>query len=301
MTQDSARQDAPSTKQHSPQEQRRAFLTRALAAAGGAAAVLGGPSALATVPKREQAGGFLAGNQAERMLAELRLALHKPVEQRRWTMAIDLEKCIGCRACTVSCEAENNLPPGVVYRPVIEQEIGTYPNVRRVSTPRPCMHCDEPPCLPVCPADATHKRPDGIVDVDYDKCIGCARCIEACPYEARCADDGDFFGEETPEVMGYETRPNFEYGERWKRKPGDYDTPPIGTARKCHYCLHRIENGMLPACVTTCLGGAMYFGDGNDKTSLVQEAIRSRRATRLHAEYGTKPTTVYLMTEASLQ
>jgi len=301
MNQDSAGQEAPPTGQQSLQEQRREFLTKALVAAGGAAAVLGGPTAVASVIARERSPDLLADNQAERMLAELRLAMRKPVEQRRWSMAIDLDKCIGCRACTVSCAAENNLPPGVVYRPVIEEEIGTYPNVRIRSTPRPCMHCDEPPCVPVCPADATHKRPDGIVDIHYDKCIGCARCIDACPYEARSADDGDFFGEGTPEVTRYETRPNFEYGERWKRKPGDYDTPPIGTARKCHYCLHRIENGMLPACVTTCLGGAMYFGDANDKSSLVHEIIRSRRATRLHAEYGTKPTTVYLMTEVPTQ
>jgi molybdopterin-containing oxidoreductase family iron-sulfur binding subunit len=301
MIQGSASEGAPSERQQTLQEQRREFLTKALAAAGGAAAVLGGPSVVASVIAREQSPDLLADNQAERMLADLRHAMRKPVEQRRWSMAIDLDKCIGCRACTVSCAAENNLPPGVVYRPVIEEEIGTYPNVRIRSTPRPCMHCDEPPCVPVCPADATHKRPDGIVDIHYDKCIGCARCIEACPYEARCADDGDFFGEETPEVTGYERRPNFEYGERWKRTPGDYDTPPIGKARKCHYCLHRIENGMLPACVTTCLGGAMYFGDANDKSSLVHEVIRSRRATRLHAEYGTKPTTVYLMTEVPIQ
>lgn len=249
------------------------------------------------LPTRRQATvGALAadGNPLERMRAELVRALDKPVEQRHWVMVIDLQKCIGCRACTVSCVAENNLPPGVVYRPVVEEELGEFPHVRKRFTPRPCMQCADPPCTDVCPVGATYARPDGIVAVDYETCIGCRYCLAACPYNARTADFGDFYGQDTPEVMAYETRPRFEYGKEWKREPGHHDSP-VGNAHKCHFCLHRIENAMLPACVTTCLGGATYFGDYNDPRSLVHELVGSTRATRLKEELGTDPMTYYLV------
>ena len=127
-----------------------------------------------------------------RMQEDLKRALKKPVEQRRWVMLLDLRKCVGCSACTIACIAENKLPPGVVYRPVLEEEIGTYPNVTRRFVPRPCMQCDNPPCVNVCPVNATYKRPDGIVAINYDDCIGCRYCITACPYSARTFDSGRF-------------------------------------------------------------------------------------------------------------
>ncbi|MDP6037543.1 MAG: 4Fe-4S dicluster domain-containing protein, partial [Candidatus Latescibacteria bacterium] len=238
---------------------RRNFMKEAMAALGGAAAFLAAlPGQAASISRSDVADvlsnpdAFPDGNALERMRTELKGALQKPVDQRKWVMVIDLKKCVGCKACTVSCVAENNLPPGVVYRPVTEEEVGTFPNVRRKFVPRPCMHCDESPCTPVCPVGATYKRPDGIVVIDYDECIGCRYCISACPYNARTADFGGFYGEGTPEVMDYETRPNFEYGKEWAREPGKHDSP-VGNAHKCHFCLHRIENNMLPACVTTCL------------------------------------------------
>jgi Fe-S-cluster-containing dehydrogenase component len=209
-------------------------------------------------------------------------------------MVIDLQKCTGCKSCTVSCVAENNLPPGVVYRPVIEEEIGEFPDVRKRFTPRPCMHCEHPPCTPVCPVSATYKRPDGIVAIDYDVCIGCRYCIAACPYNARTADFGDYYNQDTPEIMDYETRPNFEYGKEWRREPGR-GASPVGNARKCHFCLHRIENGLLPACVTTCLGAATYFGDYNDDKSLVHSLVGSTRVMRLKEELGTEPKVYYLV------
>ncbi|MBI5829685.1 MAG: (4Fe-4S)-binding protein, partial [Chloroflexi bacterium] len=85
------------------------------------------------------------------MQADLQRALAKPVDQRRWVMVIDLRKCVACQACTIACIAENKLPPGVVYRPVLDEEIGAYPNVTRKFLPKPCMQCDNPPCVPVCP------------------------------------------------------------------------------------------------------------------------------------------------------
>ena len=125
-----------------------------------------------------------------RMQRELVRAMNKPVEKRRWGMVIDTRKCVGCHSCNVGCVMENKLPPGVVYRPVIDMETGTYPNVGRKFLPRPCMQCDNPPCVPVCPVKATWKRPDGVIEIDYTLCIGCRYCITACPYQARTFDFG---------------------------------------------------------------------------------------------------------------
>lgn len=227
-----------------------------------------------------------------RMQADLRRALEKPVAERRWVMAIDLRKCMGCHSCTIACIAENKLPPGVVYRPVFDEEIGTYPHVSRVFTPRPCMQCDSPPCVPVCPVAATFKRPDGVVAIDYDRCIGCRYCIAACPYNARTFDFGEYYTEDTPALQPYEKAPTYEYGQKRARKSG---ASPVGNARKCHFCLHRLEEGMLPACVTSCVGRATYFGDANDPEGLVHELIGRPNVQVLKPEAGTKPRVYYLV------
>ncbi len=228
-----------------------------------------------------------------RMMADIRRALAKPLEQRRWVMVIDLRKCIGCHACTVSCIAENKLPPGVVYRPVIEEESGEYPHVSRVFTPRPCMQCDNPPCVPVCPVEATFKRQDGIVAINYDQCIGCRYCIAACPYSARTFDFGEFYTAKTPGgVQAYEKAATFEYG---KKRVRDHEASPVGNARKCHFCMHRIEEGMLPACTSTCVGRATYFGDANDPNSLVHELLGLPGVQTLKPEANTKPRVHYIV------
>ena len=227
-----------------------------------------------------------------RMQKELEVAMAKPVEERRWMMVIDTRKCIGCHACTIACVVENKLPPGVVYRPVVTEEFGTYPNVAMRFTPRPCMQCEVPPCTPVCPVKATWKRPDGIVAIDYDKCIGCGYCVTACPYNARTRDLGENYTDGTPAIQPYEEQPNFEYGKHWDRKR---HRSPVGNARKCQFCLHRLEHGMLPQCVTSCIGRATYFGDANVEKSLVNELAAKPNATRLLEEKGTKPQVVYLV------
>ncbi len=227
-----------------------------------------------------------------RMQRELQRALAKPVEQRRWGMVIDLRKCVGCSACTIACKAENRLPPGVVYRPVVEEEIGEYPNVTRRFIPRPCMQCEDPPCVPVCPVGATYKRPDGIVEINYEQCIGCRYCVTACPYSARTFDSGDFYSSGTPAMQPYEQLPTREYGQVYDRAKG---ASPVGNVRKCTFCLHRLNEGMLPECTTSCIGTATYFGDLNDPDSLVSELSARTNATRLKEELGTKPRVFYLM------
>lgn len=286
---------------------RRAFLSAGLIVAAGAAA---GAVALATA-KRGRRGDDAKG-EASRiklpvlasiavndhsdpllvMQKELAVTMDKPAEDRHWMMVIDSRKCVGCSACTIACVAENKLPPGVVYRPVITEEIGTFPNLAMRFTPRPCMQCDEPPCTPVCPVSATWKRADGIVAVNYDQCIGCGYCITACPYNARSRDYGEYYTDGTPEVMAYETKPNHEYGKSWDRAG---HASPVGNARKCQFCLHRLEKGMLPECVTTCIGRATYFGDGNNPDSLVSRLAASPNAMRILEEKGTKPRVTYLV------
>lgn len=230
-----------------------------------------------------------------RMQEDLKRALDKPVAARHWGMVIDLHKCVGCNACTVACKVENNTPPGVTYHVVIEEEIGRYPNVTRRFLPRPCLQCQHPPCTRVCPVKATYKRADGIVVVDYEACIGCRYCLAACPYGARSVDLGDFYTvDQAPHVAEYDLLPNYEYGREWRRDPA-HRTSPIGNARKCTFCLHRLDKGMLPACITTCIGRARYFGDLNDPDSLVAQQAASPRVMRLKEELGTEPSVYYLL------
>ena len=241
-------------------------------------------------------------DQLIRMQRDLNRALDGDHREIKWGMVIDLSKCIGCHACTVSCVAENKLPPGVVYRPVLDSEVGTYPAVQRKFVPRPCMQCQNPPCNKVCPVAATHKNAAGVSVIDYNRCIGCRYCLVACPYSARTADFGDWYTRGTTEgfgvvqgekaaAAGYEVDPSAEYGKKWpKRGKGS----PVGNARKCHFCLHRLAVRMLPACVTACIGRATIFGNRNDPESLVHQMIGSARMFRLKEELGTKPAVYYL-------
>ena len=237
---------------------RRDFLRDILAATGSAAAFLTAlPGQAVALPRSETADvldnpeAFPEGNLLERMRADLQRTLQKPVDQRKWIMVIDLQKCIGCKACTVSCVAENNLPPGVVYRPVVTEEVGEYPNVRRKFLPRPCMHCDNPPCTPVCPVKATYRREDGLVLVRYDRCIGCKACMIACPYNAR------------------------------------FVHPVKSVVDKCTFCAHRIEDGRLPACVEACPTRAILFGDLNDTNSEIARHLREAEVKTLKEHLGT--------------
>ena len=165
------------------------------------------------------------------------------MEGKRFGMLVDLRKCIGCQACTVSCSVENLPPVGQFRTTVLQYEVdkddGSAPAM--VSLPRLCNHCDNPPCVPVCPVQATFQRTDGIVLVDSERCVGCGYCVQACPYDAR------FINKETQ------------------------------TADKCTFCEHRLEVGLLPACVESCVGGARVIGDLNDPDSEISSRIAANK------------------------
>ncbi|GAB4534726.1 MAG: hypothetical protein Fur0018_24700 [Anaerolineales bacterium] len=242
---------------------------------------------------RTQAGPISPeGGVIDRMLDDLQRALEKRQrgEKVRFGMAVDLRKCTGCRACTVACKAENMTPPEVSYNVVLEQEIGSFPNVKRVFMYKPCFHCETPPCTPVCPVGATYKREeDGIVVIDYDVCIGCRYCLTACPYGSRFIDVGMTY---TDPPQPYESQPSPEYDQGRVRA---INHSPVGNARKCHFCIHRVYRGMLPACAETCIGRAIHFGDLDDPDSLVSQWIARRNTIRLKEELGTEPNVYYLV------
>ncbi|OOF83167.1 tetrathionate reductase subunit TtrB [Rodentibacter ratti] len=182
-------------------------------------------------------------------------------ETHRYGMLIDLRRCIGCQACTVSCSVENHSPLGEFRTTVRQYEVVDKDyGVNNVLLPRLCNHCDNPPCVPVCPVQATYQRKDGIVVINNETCIGCAYCVQACPYDAR------FINEETK------------------------------TADKCTFCAHRLEVGLLPACVESCVGGARIIGDLNDPNSTISKMLLEHKADLkvLKPEAGTIPQVFYL-------
>jgi molybdopterin-containing oxidoreductase family iron-sulfur binding subunit len=187
--------------------------------------------------------------------------------------------------------AEQKSPPGIIYRPLYEEETGTFPNIKMRFTPRLCNQCDNPPCVEACPnkgeGKATWKSASGasagIVLINYEQCIGCGRCVVACPYKARALDAGIFYTEDTPETQAYEQAPTWEYRKKWPRQK---DHLPIGNARKCHFCYHRLSNGLVPMCVSTCPCRANFFGDTDDKESLIHKMISQHKVKVLRLVKG---------------
>ena len=191
-------------------------------------------------------------------VAEARAAPAPSGAHRRFAMAVDLARCIGCQACTVSCIFENAVPPDSFRTIVSTYEITEGGRVDMAMLPRLCNHCAEPPCIPVCPVGATYQRADGVVVIDADKCVGCAYCVQACPYDAR------FINAATEK------------------------------ADKCTFCAHRVDAGLLPACVESCVGGARVFGDLNDPESAVARLVAAADTKVLKPELGSKPHVFYL-------
>lgn len=183
----------------------------------------------------------------------------------RWVMLIDLRKCVGCQACTAACKIENNIPDGHFRTWVPDVELGTFPNTRRAFLPRLCNHCARPSCIEVCPSGATWQREDGVVEIDYNICWGCGSCVNACPYDAR------------------------------------FINPVTRTADKCTFCSQRIDQGLLPACVETCTGGARQFGDLNDPDDPVTRQIHSEPVQTLKPQTGNEPRVFYIGLPHALQ
>lgn len=184
---------------------------------------------------------------------------------KRWAMVIDLHKCVGCHTCAVACKSENNVPLGFWRAWVKGIQKGTFPNVKNHYLPRLCNNCDKPPCVAVCPVSATVKRPDGIVTIYYGKCIGCGLCISACPYDAR------------------------------------FINPIRHTADKCTFCQQRVDKGLLPACVTSCIGRARTFGDLNDPRSVVSKIVAKHSVQVLKKGLGTRPMAFYIGADRDIQ
>jgi dimethyl sulfoxide reductase iron-sulfur subunit len=199
----------------------------------------------------------------------------------RYGMVIDLNRCVGCNACTLACKQTNGTPSGVYWSQVLKGEQGTYPFAKPEYLPILCNHCAEAPCVDVCPTGATEKHANGIVTVDQTKCIGCRYCMVACPYNARTFNSGSaqsYYPDEgmTPyeQVM--------------------YESHQVGTVEKCNFCTTRVEAGQEPACVQTCPGKARFFGDLDDPTSVVSQLIVARGGYQIHPELGTNPSVYYL-------
>jgi molybdopterin-containing oxidoreductase family iron-sulfur binding subunit len=224
-----------------------------------------------------------------------------PVKRKfRYGMVIDTRRCVGCKACVVACKAENKTPPGVSYTVVLDGVLGNASDDKPLFMTKPCFHCENPPCVDVCPVGATFKRDrDGIVVVDYDRCIGCRYCITGCPYGARYFDYGDNY-RQISEGTPYANVPSPEYNQFHARKKGE---SPVGNVRKCTFCLHLQDEqgrydkkaGRWPSCAKTCTGHAIHFGDFNDPESEVSRLLRERQAIRLKEELGTNPNVYYLL------
>lgn len=203
----------------------------------------------------------------------------RPKGKVRWGTAIDLKRCTGCQACTISCKVENGTPPGVFWTRVLEKEEGTYPFAFKVFMPLRCNHCEEPPCVPVCPTGASYKREqDNLVLVNQDICIGCHACVVACPYQVRAIPEN---------AKGY-----YEQATPFEKK--SYPKWQAGTAQKCTFCVHRLDKGLQPSCVETCPPRALLFGDLNDPDSEISKAIRERPHFQPRSELGTNPSVYYL-------
>ena len=225
-----------------------------------------------------------------------------------WGMGIDLDLCTACGACAVACKTENNVPPakpgeenagtGIYWMDMVARDPVAEGDEPRQIAPMPCMHCENPPCVKVCPVNATYQNDEGIVAMVWDRCIGCRYCEVSCPYSRR------FFNWSEPDWP--ETYRNF-------LNP-DVATRPEGVVEKCTFCTHRVrkkridaelqgremqdaELQRLPACAQACPAEAIVFGDMNDPESLVSRLSKSSRVFRLLEHLGTRPKVFYLARE----
>ena len=175
----------------------------------------------------------------------------------QYGFVIDQDACIGCHACTVACKSENEVPVGKFRTSVKYVESGVFPDVKRNFLVQRCNHCSDAPCVTICPVNALEKRPDGIVDIDRDACIGCRACMQACPYDAI------------------------------------YLNEDKGAVEKCHFCAHRVEVGLEPACAVVCPVNAIIAGDMSDPNSAPGQVLSQHQTVVRRPEQETGPNVHY--------
>ncbi|WP_075590291.1 4Fe-4S dicluster domain-containing protein [Labilibacter marinus] len=211
------------------------------------------------------------------------------IEGKRWVMVIDLAKCRNARECVKGCQEHHHLHPYQYHINTLVMQ--DNPQSAPYNMPKPCMHCDNPPCVSVCPVDATFKRQDGVVLIDNERCIGCRFCMAACPYSVRV------FNWEEP----------FQ-AQLYKEEPMEYDVEmnvpqKKGTVSKCLFSADCLRDGELPTCVRACPNEVFYFGDQNEdavtngttrETVVLSDLLEKNAGYRLMEELGTKPRVYYL-------
>ncbi len=226
----------------------------------------------------------------------------------KYAMAVDLDRCQGCRGCMTACTVENNTVEGNFWMYVFRFEQGEYPDTEMSFLPRPCQHCDNAPCVKVCPVGARFKREDGLVLTDADRCIGCRYCELACPYgvnyfnwkkpdKAQYAivdwSDGDLDAITGGVIPPYKN-PDLDklWGPEQRRTAGGGHAK--GVMEKCTFCVHRVEKGLDPACVDTCPTNALVFGDVDNPDTAISKYLREKQTWQLLDEAGTRPSVFYV-------
>lgn len=224
----------------------------------------------------------------------------------KYAMTIDLNRCMGCRACMVACKVENNTPAAHLWMFVFRLEQGEYPETAVTYLPRPCQHCDNAPCVKVCPVGARFKREDGLVLTDFQRCIGCRYCEVACPYgvnyfnwkHPKKTQYLDFNSEDVKKVSNGAKPPwrnpdtDQKHGDEHRLTAGGSHYK--GVMGKCTFCVQRVEKGLEPACVANCPVRVFEFGDLEDPDSRISRKLRGQPHFQLLEEVGTEPRVFYL-------
>lgn len=183
----------------------------------------------------------------------------------KYGMVMDLTRCTGCQTCVITCQMNNNQRPGVTWSKVDTVESGAWPEGDRFALPHACMHCDNAPCVHVCPSGASVQRADGIVAIDYEACLACGACLMVCPYDARSISFRGDWNFKTEEPAPYES----------------YGAPHTDVAEKCIFCASRMEAGQSPHCVEACPNVARIFGDLEDPNSPINAYVKESGAEQL--------------------